>query len=258
MSRKIIHLNEENYNNFGSLMKIVEYRNSRDMDIYFPEYDWTSYNRNHEDFKRGRVICPYEPRLLNVGYMGEGDFLSKDEYGKRTKEYDLWRAMITRCYDEKHRENYKTYKDCTVCDEWLNFQNAARWFSENYPYEFIDIKWCLDKDILIKGNKEYGPNTCCFVPEPINILFIKSDKARGELPIGVSKASRYKTPHYYSTINKNGKQVHLGTYTSIEEAFISYKEAKEKYIKELANKYAYCLSDNVLNILYNWEIDIND
>ena len=30
MSRKMNHLNEENYNNFGSLMKIVRYKNSRD------------------------------------------------------------------------------------------------------------------------------------------------------------------------------------------------------------------------------------
>ena len=258
MKNKITHLNEEKHNNFGSLMKITEYRKNKDIDIYFPEYDWTFKNNTYSNFKNGNVICPYEPRLLNIGYMGEGIFKSKDNEGKRTKEYDLWRAMITRCYDTKHVEKYSSYKDCYVCEEWHNFQTAAQWFSLNYPYEFSNEKWCLDKDILVKGNKEYGPETCCFVPEQINLLFIKANKRRGDLPIGVSQASRYKTPHYYSYININGQQVHLGTFSNIEDAFYSYKIAKEEYIKETADRYAYCLSDNIINALYNWEVDIND
>ena len=33
----------------------------------------------------------------------------------------------------------------------------------------------LDKDILIKGNKLYSPNTCCFVPKRLNILFVNTN-----------------------------------------------------------------------------------
>ena len=51
-------------------------------------YRKTDY-RYVSNFKNGNVICPYEPRLLNIGYMGEGIFKSKDNEGKRTKEYDL-------------------------------------------------------------------------------------------------------------------------------------------------------------------------
>ena len=32
---------ETNINNFGSKIVIVEYRNNKDIDIYFPEYNWT-------------------------------------------------------------------------------------------------------------------------------------------------------------------------------------------------------------------------
>ena len=44
----------------------------------------------------------------------------------------------------------------------------------------------LDKDILIKGNKIYSPQTCCFVPENLNSLITKNDSIRNNLPIGVS------------------------------------------------------------------------
>ena len=29
---------------------------------------------------------------------------------------------------------------------------------------------CLDKDILVQGNKVYSPNTCIFVTNDINVL----------------------------------------------------------------------------------------
>ena len=41
MGSKIDRVGEENVNNFGSKMIIVEYRMNRDIDVYFPEYNWT-------------------------------------------------------------------------------------------------------------------------------------------------------------------------------------------------------------------------
>ena len=42
MGRKVINrIGEKGVNNFGSEMVIVEYRKSSDIDVYFPEYDWT-------------------------------------------------------------------------------------------------------------------------------------------------------------------------------------------------------------------------
>jgi hypothetical protein len=53
----------------------------------------------------------------------------------------------------------------------------------------------LDKDILYKGNKIYSPDTCVFVPQEINALFVKNDANRGDLPIGVfytlTKTNKY-------------------------------------------------------------------
>lgn len=51
---------EINYNNFGSKMKIIKYRNNRDIDILFVDYNWVIKHREYSDFKNGKVKCPHE------------------------------------------------------------------------------------------------------------------------------------------------------------------------------------------------------
>lgn len=48
--RKIDRTGEERVNNFGSKMIIKEYRNKRDMDVYFPEYNWTFEHAQYTAF----------------------------------------------------------------------------------------------------------------------------------------------------------------------------------------------------------------
>ena len=165
-------------------MVIVKYRTNRDVDIYFPEYDWTAKNREYKGFKNGNIKCPYERRYFGVGYIGEGKY-KVWENGKNTKCYKTWHNMLNRCYDEKFHEKYPTYIGCEVDKNWHNFQNFAEWYYNNY-YEIEGGKMCLDKDILYKHNKVYSPKTCIFVPQTINSLFVKRDNNRGESVIGTS------------------------------------------------------------------------
>lgn len=67
--------------------------------------------------------------------------------------------MIKRCYNQKCLLKDNTYRGCSVCDEWLNFQNFGEWYDENY-YEVPNEVMDLDKDILHKGNKIYSPDNC--------------------------------------------------------------------------------------------------
>ena len=175
---------EENINTFGSKMVIVEYRKAMDMDVYFPEYDWTARNIRYDHFKNGNIRCPYEKRYYGGGYLGDGKYEAWKN-GKYTKCYQVWNSMLQRCYDEKVHKNRPTYINCEVCKEWLNFQNFAKWYYDNY-YEIEGEVMHLDKDILNKGNKIYSPETCIFVPQTINVLFTKRDNNRGDYPIGVS------------------------------------------------------------------------
>lgn len=260
MVAKINRTWEEGYNNFGSKMVIVEYRGALDIDVYFPEYNWTAKNIVYDNFKKGRIKCPYEPRVYGHGYFGEGKY-NAWENGKNTKCYSTWHEMLKRCYDPKYHEKYPTYKNCKVDKLWLNLQDFAKWFDVNY-YEIEGEKMELDKDILHKGNKIYSPENCIFVPKKINYLFIKSDKVRGNYPIGVSyhkgnKNFQSKCSIYNYEENKS-KTKYLGSYDTPEQAFEVYKKFKEQNIKEVADYYKDLIPDKLYSAMYDYKVDIND
>ena len=246
---------EVNYNNFGSKMIIVEYRNNKDVDIYFPKYDWIAKNNQYDNFKKGNIKCPYEPRYYSKGYLGEGKYKVK-ENGKHTKSYNVWYSVLQRCYDNKFKKSHPTYEGCTLCKEWLNYQNFAEWFYNNY-YEIEGERIHLDKDILVKGNKIYSPETCIFVPQRINSLFTKSNNSRGENVLGVCKINdKYIAQcNSFDFKNKKSKSNHLGLFINEEDAFRKYKEFKENHIKEIANFYKNKIPSKLYNALINYSVD---
>ena len=260
MGSKLNRIGEERLNNFGSEMIIVEYRNRIDIDVYFPEYNWTFKEARYGNFKRGNIKCPYDRSIYGVGYIGEGEYRIK-ENGKTTKCYNTWHDMLTRCYSDKFHKKRPTYKNCEVCEEWLNFQNFAKWYEDNY-YEVKGKKICLDKDILVKGNKTYSPKTCVFVPNDINVLFTKHDNNRGNYPIGVSynKANKkfIANCNIYDFKENKKKRIYLGCYDTPEKAFEVYKQYKEKYIKEVADYYKDQISRKLSDVLYNYKVEITD
>ena len=199
---------------------------------------------------KSRIAKP----IYGVGYIGEGEYTSKED-GKRSKIYDIWHSILDRCYDEKTINKFPTYSNCIVCDEWLNYQNFAKWYDDNY-YQIDNEKMCVDKDILIKGNKVYSPKTCCIVPNSINILLTKVDKSRGEYPVGVSFHKA--TNKFIAKYKTEGKSKYIGLFSTPEDAFIAYKKAKESEIKRLANKYRDYIRPDVYNALINYEVEITD
>lgn len=189
------------------------------------------------------------------GEIGSGEHQSSID-GVHTHTYKVWNDMIHRCNDTKTQRKQPNYKDCTVCDEWLNFQNFAKWYEENY-YEIEGHVMCLDKDILIKGNKIYSPETCCIVPHCINDLFVKSNAIRGEYPIGVGLHKH--SGRYRAYIKLGTRKVkHIGYYDTISEAFNAYKTYKEDYIKQTADKFKEHLPTKVYEALYNYQVEITD
>ena len=262
MNKDIIsRLGELNISNEGYDMKIIEYNAYNDIWIEFQDRYKTKIHTTYYIFKNGSIKNPYHKTSYGVGYLGVGKYKCKKN-GKITKCYKTWSHMLERCYDPYRLNEFPTYIDCYVCEEWHNFQNFAKWYEENY-YEVKEERMNLDKDILIKGNKIYSPETCIFVPQRINILFTKSDKTRGEYPIGIHKYSNNKIRVLCSIYDgEKGKKVkiHLGCFSlnEILQAFTCYKNFKENYIKQVADEYKDLIPIKLYNALYNYQVEIND
>ena len=57
---------------------------------------------------------------------------------------------------------------------------------------------------------------------------------------------------------KGASKTFIGRYTTPEEAFQAYKQAKEAYIKEVANKWKDQIDNRVYEALMNWGVSIDD
>lgn len=242
-------LGQTNKNKFGSLMKITDYKDANHIEITFIEHDYKT-QATYGEFIKGKVRSPYCKTVSQFGFLGEGKYKVKID-GKLTKQYQTWSDMIKRCFSEGQLKRNKSYIGCTVDEKWSNFQIFAKWMDENY-YEVDGQRMNLDKDILIKNNKIYSSGTCCFAPQFINTLFIKCDKARGKLPIGVSF---HKTSGKYIV---NGSIRHKGLYDTSMDAFLVYKRVKESYIKEIADIYREQIPKKLYTALMNYKIEITD
>ena len=72
-----------------------------------------------------------------------------------------------------------------------------------------------------------------FVPAAINNLVLDSRKARGALPIGVSKNN----DKYQAQVKVSGKLTSIGTYKTIEEASAEYVKAKLRNVERVIEMY---------------------
>lgn len=174
---------------------------------------------------------------------------------ENNEAYVKWRNMIHRCYDEKITSSLPSYKGCSVCDEWLLFSNFKVWFDKNHidGYE-------LDKDILVKGNKVYSPDTCCFIPPRLNKLLLTNKGRRNGIVGVLLKGEKYEA--YMSMINEHGKRIrkHIGYYSTAETAFEAYRKEKEAYVKDVATKLFNkgMIEEKVYIALIKYKVEITD
>ena len=249
-------LGETVMQNCGEIAYIVEYVDYQNITVQFKktgELVKTTYG----DFIRGNVKSHFTPSVYGVGIKGTE--VTVDENGKQLDSYICWKNMLERCYSAKCQKKHPTYIDCCVSEVWLYYPNFKKFYNETY-YEVENKTSQLDKDILVKGNKVYSPETCVFVPNFINKLFIKRQNDRGAFPVGVYYHKTKKKYVAQLSVFKNGKktQKHLGYFDTANEAFYVYKQAKEDYIKEIADEYKDKIPAKLYEAMYAYEVDIND
>lgn len=206
--------------------------------------DGTQTLSYYSNFIKGKTANLNKPRVCGVGCIGYGEF----SYATDRQAHARWIHVLERCYSQRKQNECPSYVGCFVAEQWLNFQGFARDFYLLLE-EGGDITWQIDKDILARGNKEYSYQNCVLLPEEINKCFVKRAACRGDTPIGVSMSKgKYKAQF----------DGHLGVYDNPYEAFEAYKQAKEKYIKLLAEKWKNKLSQRAYNGLMNYKVLITD
>lgn len=155
----------------------------------------------------------------------------KDENGEsqRCPYYVVWAGVLERCFSETFHARRPTYKGCTLEESWKTFSNFKTWMmGQNWQGR------CIDKDLISWDNKHYGPETCVFIPASLNNLLTLCPNHRGDLPLGVSKATINNQEYFIASCSFYGKQKRLGYFKTPEEAAEKYREAKLGYIHELA------------------------
>ena len=140
------------------------------------------------------------------------------------------------------------YDGVYVCEEWLNFQVFAEWY---FNHSFYDVGYDLDKDLLVRGNKVYSPDTCCMLPNIINSGLALPKNISRYLPIGVTISPKGR---YNSRIctKENGR--HIGVYGTPEEASAAYVQAKERYVKNKALEWANRIEWKAFKALMEWKV----
>jgi predicted XRE-type DNA-binding protein len=179
--KKIERIGEEFINNHGNKFVIIEYFNTTNITVLFPEYGYVKHDVTYQNCKLGNVGCPYDKTQgkqadgTRVGYLG---LLSDgtnppcyDAEGNPLIQYIKWTSMIDRVYNEKQLQNRPNYRDVDACEKWFEYAYFYEHFSEIANYELSSKPgYTLDKDFLQHGikHKTYSPDTCMFVPKHIN------------------------------------------------------------------------------------------
>lgn len=160
----------------------------------------------------------------------------KDEY---PMYYSRWRGLFDRCHG-KNRLKLKniSYRSCSICKEWHNFQNFAKWCNDNNLCNGM----CVDKDILIKGNKIYSPDTCIVIPDEINSRTNYNTPIRKSL-MGTEKIALKNGYKYIAKFQRDGKKIESKRFETELEAHKFWATSKKQHLMDVTEPFRYAMTD---------------
>lgn len=138
--------------------------------------------------------------------------------------YKMWSHILERALSDKFHQKNPTYIGCSVADEWKSFMNFKDWV--------LTKDWVgkqPDKDLLVKGNKHYSPDTVVFLSRSVN-SFLSAATSENGLLTGVYKCSRSKTKPFRATYQAKL----IGYFETEVEAHLAWKNKKHLRACELA------------------------
>jgi hypothetical protein len=189
--------------------------------------------------------------VQGYGIYTKGVYKSEID-GDEATEYGIWASMIKRCRPDGNLQlRQPAYIGCSVHPDFINFQWFAEWCQSQIGFGLKG--WAMDKDILIQGNKVYGPDTCCFVPRELNLMLTHKRKNQGAYPTGVSYHKQ--SGKYRTQIHTDGKNLCIGSFKTPEEASEAYKVAKLAEIHRQADIYKERIDPRVYAALKAYRFD---
>ena len=194
---------------------------------------------------KGSVRNPNFRSYFGIGYRGEGRHTM---HGK--KSYHKWNSMLVRCYDPEYKKLHPTYDNVYCCDEWHNYQNFTDWYLNQIGCD--EKGYDLDKDLLVKGNKIYSPDTCVLVPQELNKILGNTGMDRG---VSTRPDLNGKWMVRCSTVDG---EVYLGLHASKEVALQIYRDFKLSYLKERAVFWKDKIDPRVYNALMEFTFEALD
>ncbi len=243
--------------NSGWRGQVVEYINAHKVKVLWQDgsysYETASYIRN------GGIKPLYQPSVEGLGYFGYGKFVPASYKHKEpwqqivdTKIYGHWVKLLDRLVDSDRPAN-RRYAECTLDPLWHNFQNFAAW-AEKQPYlHYADA--CLDKDLVVKGNKHYSPSTCCFIPNDINVFLSSHYEKVSGLPEGVNvihpKTANSKVG-YVARCHFLSKREYLGYFDCPYQAGEVYYKRKLEAAEALAMKYKPLIREDLVQKILDY------
>ncbi|OVZ95218.1 hypothetical protein CBW54_00170 [Yersinia kristensenii] len=148
--------------------------------------------------------------------------------------YSTWSSNIKRCFslnwmlDKSNSKGYRpSYILASCSEDFKDFEKYYNYYKENYREGYV-----CDKDILFPHNKHYSFETCCFVPEFVNMAFVVNAK-KGNLPIGVSADGMF----FKMKITIDGKIHSTGCFVTADLAHKEWQRLKYQSIVDIANRY---------------------
>lgn len=185
--------------------------------------------------------------------VGINDMLGAEKTKEFIKQRQMWFGILQRCFSIKLLERRPTYKNCKVSESWLWLSNFIKDIKSIENYEkSLNEGWQLDKDLLSNEGKLYSKDTCCFIPRSLNLVLSSYPKKLNGLPKGVklSKGGRY-----FAILQKEGNQIFLGSYDSVEEASRVYNIAKKEHLLNIADSIKDIVPENVYKALVNFNLE---
>ena len=167
--------------------------------------------------------------IFGVG-INDAEYLTQTKLNGKTVAcpfYMRWKSMITRCYSSNYHKQFPTYKECTVCEEWLVFSVFKSWM-KHQDWEENQ----LDKDLIVPGNKIYSPETCVFISAPLNYLLLDCGANRGKYKQGVHFNKPYKM--FCASCCIDGSQITIGYFKTENEASSAYNKFKKEHVINIA------------------------